>query len=256
MNILLPRFTTTQAMDQYATILENVRAGAAPHQLPRLSLGGAAPNPTGGRAATDEDLRRWRKQAIDDMTGYLPTGAKESRDLYAARLGRVLVETIDPSPADAAHDGVWSFLSLQLFPDYVMHRWPLNADGVLPRDRWIGAQDGRDRNFLKSCWRRWRVFGDLTERRPVPLGEDEYVALLERSALARNQRVLRLAAEQILAAPEGLARTTFAREFMKRITYQTGALSLDLLNDEELGALVSAAAADVLAELLPRRAQG
>ena len=94
---------------------------------------------------------------------------------------------INPSPSDAAHDGVWSFLTLMLFPDILADRWPATSpSGELPRDRWIGRQAGRDRNYFKLAWRRWRILGTVMSETGDAFGEDEFGALFERSAVAET----------------------------------------------------------------------
>lgn len=184
------------------------------------------------------------------MSG-VSVGSPDGNQRRTAALGRAVSEVIDPSPSDAAHDGGWSFLTLWMFPDIVHARWS-GSDGTLPVDRWIGAQAGRDRNDLKLAYRRWRIFGDILLQGSPLLGEDELVALTERSALARNQRVVRVAARQILqpGAPEN--RSAHARELMKAITYRTGPLILDLLSDEDLTQLVG----DLATEVAARRKGG
>ena len=116
----------------------------------------------------------------------------------------------------------------------------------MSRDRWIGAQaGGRDRNYLKTCWRRWCLLEGMLEVGAQPLGEDELVALTERSALARNPVLIRAAARRVLAFRDHGNRSRFARQFLKEITFQTGPLQLDLLTRDEIGALLDELAAKV-----------
>ena len=251
---LIPRFSPAQAAARLEESQEHLRQGKHPLELVQIELAGAIPNPTGGEAATHTDLSAWRVGLMNALNG-IRTGSKRENDIHSIELGKALDKVINPSPSDAAHDGVWSFLSLMVFPDVVHARWP--ADPItheLSRDRWIGRQLGRDRNYLKLSWRRWRALGTVMEEATTKLGEDEFGALLERSAVARNLRLVQAAAQEIVAFTDDGARTEFARALMKRVTYQTGPLNLDVLSTEELTDLVRDCGASVLSLGAPRRA--
>lgn len=251
---LVPRFTAQQAGQRLLEIQDELRAGKRGPELVRVELGGAVPNPTGGEAPSQDHLRHWQCEVSLRMAGQR-TGTKIENDQHGLRLGRAISEVIDPIPSDAAHDGVWSYLSTMLFPDLVLARWPAEAtsDG-LSKGRWIGAQLGRDRNYLKVSWHRWQVLGPVMEDVSQPLGEDEFGALLERTSVARNTRLVRAAARQIVDFQAPTARSDFAREFMKELTYLTGPLNLELLTDDELTRLTGDLARTVAERSRPRRA--
>lgn len=251
---LIPRFTTQQAGNRLEELQDLLNEGRRPLELVSPQMSEAVPNPTGGEAASHEDLMHWRRQVMDELSGFT-TGTKALNDRHGARLGRALSRVIDPIPSDAAHDGVWSFLSLNLFPDVVFARWPPESSTMeLSKDRWIGAQLARDRNYLKLSWRRWQVLGAIIDSAATPLGEDEFGALLERTSVARNERLVRLAAEEIVAFSAHGSRMDFAREFMKILTFQTGPLSLDVLDDLELAEVIREASEDASTLSVPRRA--
>lgn len=252
---LIPRFNTEQAGSRFSEIQKRVAEGAKGHELVRLDMGAAMINPTGGEAPTSGDLQGWRSSVMDRMKGIDPS-TKETRDQHGVALGRAISECIAPSPSDAGHDGVWSFLSLWLFPDVVLLRWGASADGGLPVDRWVGAQLGRDRNYFKLSWRRWQVLGDVMSGGTQPLGEDEFGALLERTSMARNAPLIRAAARQVLGYRGTSSRMDFTRTFMKELTYLSGPLQLDVLDEEDLQALVHDVAENVLHRAHPRRAVG
>ena len=231
---LIPRLTAQQAGERLQEIEIRLAQGASPSQLPVIQMGDAVPNPTGGSAPTQQILDQWRHGVLDAIT--LDAGSKSANDMHAIQLGRALAQEISPNPSDVAHDGAWWFLSLMIFPDLVADRWP-PKDGKLPADRWVGGKPGRDRNYLKTAWRRWMMFGELLLEAETPLGEDELVNLLERSSVARNHRLIRAAAKQIVGH-QGSQRMDFARELMLRLTYQTGPLVLDIWPNDELQGLV------------------
>lgn len=257
-NRLIPRLTAKGAEIRLTEIQDAVTAGVPIESLVNLDPREAIPNSTGGQAATDEDLQQCRSRVRGAVQAPSTTPGKDGRDLHGIQLGRALCEVINPLPSDAGHEGVWSFLSLYVFPDIVWERWTGEVhDGErrLPPDRWIGAQAGRDRNYLKASWYRWSVLGDVMETADPPLGEDEFLNLLERTAVARNRRLVVAAARAVSRHDSSHGgRMDFTRELMKAISYQTGARSLDLLSDEEIEALVEDQAAKVRSLQGARRA--
>lgn len=238
MNRLVPRLTTGQAQQRFVELEKLLDEDGLVETFVAVDLPIAAANPTGGQVATPAEIAGWREAILHRMEEIPPTRGEAAR--FGAELGRAIEEIISPMRADAAHDGVWAFLTLAVLPDVVLRRWgPGGENNRLPADRWIGRAamgGGRDRSYLKTVWRRWRVLGPLMLQAPM-LGEDELVQLFERTAIARNERLVRVCAQEVLAF-EGQGRMEFARELMKLVSYQTGVRLLDVLPDEELEALV------------------
>lgn len=234
---LIPRLTTEQAGSRLTEIEQRLADGAKGHELVRVDMGSATLNPTGGEAPTSSDLQAWRQAVIERMKG-ARTGTKTENDRHGARLGQAIADCINPSPSDAAHDGVWAYLSLWMFPDLVLQRWGSSPE-ALSVDRWIGSPLGRDRNYLKTSWRRWQLLGDILWEGSTPLGEDEFGGLLERTSMARNKDLLRAAARQVLMYSGSFGRMEFTRLYMKELTYLSGPLHLDTLTNEELQALAA-----------------
>lgn len=242
-NLLMPRITAAQARVRLVDLEAFYTLESAPLPPVFVDFPGAVPNPVGGQAASPSNVRMWRESVLLRMQSASTVSVIES-NRHSLLLGQAIAEIIDPVVADAGHDGVWSFLSLYVFPDLVFQRWPGNVeDGrrQLPVDRWVGAQISRDRNYVKSAWRRWRIFGDLLLEANPPLGEDEYGALLERSAVARNHRLVVRSAEAIIShgsGQRGAGRSAFAREFMKLVALQTGPKALEVLSNGEMDELM------------------
>lgn len=243
MRYLIPRITSAQARARLEEIQGAFEDGADARALVRIECPEAVPNATGGPPASWPDIQRWRDEVVDALPVLDGPKRKQFNDRHAIDLGRAVAEVIDPIPSDVAHDGTWRYLSLYVFPDVVAARWPaaLQADGRLrvPVDRWVGAPEGRDRNYLKTSWTRWVMLGDVLTGADPLLGEDELVQLMERSAVARNRRLIRATARVICSYTGRLGRMDFARELLKAVCYQTGARSLDVLSDQELGDLVA-----------------
>ena len=246
-SLLIPRLSTSEASKILTDHARSLEGGALPEELVRLEDVPGTPNPTGGAAASPADVQRWRWEVVELLDG-IDTHSREGRDALGVALGQAIEDVIHPVPADVAHDGTWSYLSLVVFPDVVNRRWPgevRNARLILPDERWIGHQTTtRDRNYLKLSWRRWIILGEVMREARPRLGEDEFGALLERTAVARNRRLVTTAARTIiLRGPEYPGgRMEFSRQLMKRIAERTGPLLLDIRSDEEILSVVDAEA--------------
>lgn len=183
--------------------------------------------PTGAVVATADQIGSVRTHVMEQLAPWM-TGRPLGRDAtvtFDIALGKALHESLSILPADAAHEGTWSFLSAVVFPDVVWARFP-----DLHRDRLIGK---RHRNTLRRAWARYDVIGDLQSQAVVPLGEDEMTGLFERSQLARDRQLLRTLAQMILDS-DAANRSQFARGLLKGVTALTGTFLLDGLGPDEL----------------------
>lgn len=196
----------------------------------------AAPVPTGGHIASSDEIWSAREEVLAAIDPWLDYGALKLRDgrsvSFDVQLGKSLHEALRILPADAAHDGTWSFLSLVVFPDVVAYRFP-----ELHPDRFVGKYP---RNALRRVWFRQELLGDLLPKARFPLGEDEATGLFERTALARNRRLAKLLAIEVMSRPEA-GRSLWARKLYKRVTFATGPRMLDHLPEDQLQGLIDAA---------------
>jgi hypothetical protein len=191
----------------------------------------AAPVATGGRVATSEYIADVRAAVLTMIEPWHRLGAvpRSQAAAFDLALGRALHEHLQIVPADAAHDETWSFLTLVVFPDVAVSRFPdMHANRLI----------GTPRNALRRTWLRQEVLGDLLHSTARPLGEDELVGLFERSALARNHALIRRLAVAVLAYDGPVARSEWARDLYKRMTFSTGPRLLDALSDAELDAII------------------
>lgn len=195
----------------------------------------AAPVATGTRVAAsrlEEVCDRVRQAAVE--RGY-PESLRRGREwTFDSAAGRALYETMDIIPADAATEGVWSFLSLIVLPEIGPWRFPERA-----QDRLLG----HPRNVFRRSWWRAHVLGVDLDEAPEgqqPLGEDELVQIMERPTLAANPAVARAVRDGIFrgAARVPAARSEFGRDLTKRVLRLTPFISLDLLSEPELTMLV------------------
>lgn len=235
MPLVYPRIGDALGLELLARLRETVAKKEPLEALIGFDHPAAAPVATGASVATRARLEDIRAQVIDSVAHLWTPGlevAHARRSELDRRLGVRLHSVLDILPADAAHSGTWTFLTLVVFPDLAWARFP-----DLHESRMLGGP----RNALRRTWARHHVLGDLHSEPRNPLGEDELVGLFERSALARNKRLVRVLAREVLAS-EATPRSDFARRLYKTVTHLTGPLLLDSLTDHQLGALVRAAA--------------
>lgn len=248
--VVIPRLRAGEAIQLLADHARRLGEGTTPDYLvdtDRITTD----DPSAGPLPDADQVAAWREAVVARLTGFDLT-TKAGRDGYGMELGRAIAEVIDPIPADASHDGVWSYLSLRVLPDVVYARWPgetIVGELRLPADRWIGVQSGnQDRSYLKQAWRRWTILGDVMGDADPLLGETEFGALLDRASLARNQRLVRECARAILkyGADQPGGRAEFARKFTGLIAARTGSMLLDILSDEELADFVEEEASGIV----------
>jgi hypothetical protein len=199
-------------------------------QLVEIDHPRAAPVATGGSPASKEQIRSVRKAVEGAVNKWVIQGTVASDEIAAfdRTLGRALHESMQIIPADAAHDEMWSFMTLVVFPDLAVLRFPdLHEDRLL----------GKPRNALRRAWLRHEVIGDLLYSASRPLGEDELVGLFERSAVARNRSLVRRLTITVQEY-NGLGRSKWARKLYRDVTVATGPRLLDAVSDEELDALI------------------
>lgn len=194
------------------------------------------PVATGGRIAEPSRLENLRAALMETMAPWLAgtdpvatiSGDSARFDIV---LGKALHKELEIIFSDAAHLDTWSFIGLVLLPDITVARWPsLNPDRVL---------GNRSKHAMQRLWIREHVLGDILDpNQPKPLGEDELFQLFDRTALSRNHRLVRILAATV-QANSSTARSEWARELYKRVTFLTGARLLDVLDDQELSDLVA-----------------
>lgn len=184
-----------------------------------------------GRIATQDEIKRVRATVIDEVAEWLASGHLTSlqRTELDAKLGRALHHALDIVPADAAHEGTWSFLTLVVFPDVAAVRFP-----DFHVDRFVGTP----RNALRRTWQRFESLGDLPAPSAGGLGEDELVGLLERTQLVRNQALARALASRVMAYT-GTKRSLWARDLYKIATFQSGLRLLDAFDQYEIELFVA-----------------
>ena len=193
---------------------------------------------TAGATASEAKLREVRDsvQAVLNDLGF-PRPARGRRgDAAASRFDQILPgllhRTMDIVPADAANEGVWSFLSLVLLPDAAAWRYP---------DMHPDRMTGHRRNVFRRLWWRAEVLGAGPLDPPARLGEDQLVAVMERPTIGGDRRLARSFCQAVLSKLETRIATggmTLMRESAKRLIRFTPFIAMGALEQEALGQLM------------------
>jgi hypothetical protein len=172
-------------------------------------------------------------RSIVDRLGFPePKRRQEAFSQFDHDLPKLLCESMQIVPADAAAEGVWSFIGLVLLPDIAAWRYPNRS-----RERMIGLP----RNAFRRLWWRGFVLGHSPHDAPAVLGEDQLVAVMERPTIGGNARLARafckIVTEAQIAHP-GLSPMFIMRESAKRLMRFTPFICTDALSDEALMSLL------------------
>lgn len=228
--LLYPRLSRTAAQ---RILAERSEASLTElHALGMVSHPEAAPSATGGHpvpAGKLLELQAAIREVAEDA-GF-PNSIAGSTQSFDRPCGSALYRQMDIVPADAAEEGVWSFISLVLVPEIGPWRFPRQTE-----ERILG----RPRNVLRRLWwRAWALGPDLTQA-PTgcqPLGEDESVAIMERPSLGGNRRSARALRDALWRAElAGLSapRSEVMRQLARRLRATKSHLSLDAIDDQPL----------------------
>jgi hypothetical protein len=237
MNHVYPRLPTATAYELLAeysllTVAELRAHSAAEH--PRTQWYPTAPARVGPEEL--QDLRDVVRR-VAARHGYPDLQAQRSPNYtrFDQDLGPEMYRVMRIVPADAADEGVWSFLSLVLLPDVSLWRFP-NRQHRDDYERIVG----RSRNVFRRIWWRAYAFGADPGGPSSQLLEDEAVAIMERPTLGGDPRVARAIAtahlERVRERP-GLPRTEVMRQATKRIRRLASVLTIGALDDSQLAQL-------------------
>lgn len=198
-------------------------------------------SPSVNVAVASERKIKSLRQGIDGILDEIKAIDGTARRHYAfdTRIGMFLADELEVIPAQSGSVDMWSYLGVVVFPDVHSHRFNLSEERVL----------GGPRNTLRRLWYRERVLGDLLRVEERPLGEDELVALTERSRLSRNAALVQGLAKRILALKDVGQRSYFVRDLMKNISKESGTVLIDSLDEEQLEELIDRAEARTRTQL-------
>lgn len=238
----LPRSAARQLISERADlqVTELVDLGATHHP-------DAEPSATGGHPADSRKIQEVQTaiRSVAQAAGFPRPIAGSTQD-FDRPCGSTLFKVMGIVPADAAEEGVWSFLTLVVVPEIGPWRFPAQAE-----DRLVG----RPRNVLRrTWWRAWALGPDLATAPDgcQPLGEDESVGIMERPSLGGNRRTAR-AIQAALWRAEGRGLSVPRSELMRQLARRTRAtkshIQLDALTEDQLEALLDRIVAESLEAL-------
>lgn len=231
--ILYPRFSAADAQKVLEDVRTDVEAGRPPRTISPL---GEHPlrqsGSVGGHPATDEQIQALDRAVRDAVP---PGSAAADRNWGATfdrEVSRALYEHLGDFLGATAQSGVWSFLSLVVFPDLVLERFP--ARKGLSAERFL---EGR-RNTFSRLHQRRAIFGDLMDREDVHILEDDFVGLVDRD-ISSDHRLAAALIRRAVRPPAGVDRRAFARELYKEALFEVKGTELRALDDETLESVVA-----------------
>jgi hypothetical protein len=233
---------------EWGRALVSAHAGIEPGALRafgRLDHPDAAPAATGGTPASLDRLATVQRavREVADGAGFPSPLVRGREQTFDRPCGGALYRSMDIVPADAAAEDVWTFLTLVVVPEIGPWRFP---------DRSEERILGRPRNVLRRLWwRAWALGPDLDSAPEgcSPLGEDEFVGIMERPSLGGDPRIARAVRDAIWRmepALGGAARSDAARQLTRQFRASMSYVCVEALSDAELAALVDEAAASAV----------
>ena len=210
-----------------------------------LSHRAAAPVPTGGQPAGQDQILEVQEaiRAVADAAGFPEPLRRNQEQTFDRPCGTALFRTMRIVPADAASEDVWTFLTLVVVPEIGPWRFPDRAENRLV---------GKYRNVLRRLWWRAWSLGEDLEYAPegcTPLGEDEFVGIMERPSIGGNPRTAQAVRDTLWRLEaDGLptGRSDVARELTRRFRAFLAYLCVDALSDLELEALLNEVAREAV----------
>jgi hypothetical protein len=203
----------------------------------------AAPAPTGGHPVDEKLLLELQTEVrnVASDSGFPKRLKRGKEQAFDRPCGSALFGKMGIVTADAADEGVWTFLTLVLLPEIGPWRFP---------DQDENRMLGRPRNVLRRLWwRAWAFGGDL-DFAPTgckPLGEDEFVQIMERPSLGGNPRVASAIRDALWRAESNgstVSRSELMRQLTRRVRATRSHIALDSLTDPQLDELLDGAAAE------------
>jgi hypothetical protein len=239
MKVVFPRLDEVVALSllaEYSHLTLDELSGRATLSHPRTSW-----YPTATKRVTHDVLQmlQYETRRIAYINGYPTLQRQRSPSLisFDQQVGPTIYSLMNIVPADAAHEGVWSFISLILAPDVAFWRYP----NRLFRDDYERIL-GKPRNVFRRLWWRSHIFGIGPTAPSSLLLEDEAVGIMERPTIGGDPRLANAVARRHLAwvrdRPE-IPRTELMRQVTRRIRRLSSVITFGMLDDKELASTLS-----------------
>lgn len=250
MTILYPRLvaqTGRELLDGYrGKTIDEVASGAGTHHPAAYYAA------TGGEPARDGHLRELaeaiRQRAKD--YGYPTSAGDAARTAFDHELAIVLHEIMDLVPAEAACEGMWTFMACRLVPDVVL--WRFGTDNA---ERWLGR--GLVRHALGRLWWQAHTLGiernDTWEYSLLPaFSESDLNQVFERRAIGGVPPLVRALARS-LSEPDvrksSVARRDLVRDVTKRLLRLLPFTSFMAMDSDDLRTRVDAVVTESMSAL-------
>jgi len=203
----------------------------------------------GAQRVSEAALLKLRERIVDlaEKNGYPSRRTRRDQQHFDFTAVRLLLESMDIVPAEAARDEVWQYLTCVLVPDVVFWRFADPKSGRIDSRRILGG----NRNALGRLWWRGYLLQDLGAEDGLwlldperALNEDNLVALLERTSTAGLGRLsVTIAKEYLRRRPDVLRLGSspaqrLMREGMKRLVRFASFIEFEALTSEESSQLV------------------
>ena len=186
-------------------------------------------NPVGGRRVSRdrlELLRSGMREVAEMLRFPEPLGRRTGE--FDRVYTELLYRGMGIVPADAGHEGVWSFVSLVLTPELPVWRYPSRNEERLR---------GLPRNAFRRLWWRAHTLGHTSDSITYRLTEDQLVQIEERPTIGGDPRVARALANALEKARERFTDISYEdlmREGAKYFIRLTPSISVYSLSDQQL----------------------
>ncbi|NYD53882.1 hypothetical protein [Microbacterium pseudoresistens] len=234
MGAIYPRFSTDDARRAFTELENAVAMGQPPpsfthgthHPRAYFGVGGAG-------TVTVMELAALRNEMREQLST-VATGQRNYDRKFDLLAGESLALWFsDDLRGQAAHPGMWSYLTIAILPDLAVRRFPLDKHGRLSPDRFLAGR----RNVFYRAYLRSVVLGPLLYDPEVELFEDDLVGLIDRN-LSSDHRLARFISEQIASTQKDLPRRDIVRAGLKGVQFESRVTDLGSLADDELRELI------------------
>lgn len=219
------------SVDEAKTISTLAEEASTSHPKSRLSE-------TGLKCAGDADLQSLRDEILTVAATYgYPHRTSEKSNAFSKfdrEATHVFLKHVDAPVNDARSTELWNFITTVLLLDVASWRFPNNT-GNPKFNRYLGSSP---KSTFKKLWWRGHVLGELSDR----IGEDQSVALLERTSVAGDPRLPKVIISEFTGrtdtnASSGNLSDQF-RSTMLITKAQLATVCVEALDDDQVAQLV------------------
>lgn len=220
------------SVEKNRSVRELAAEAATSHPKSRLSE-------TGLSCATEADLQQLRDDiiAVAEKYGYPDRTLEKNRAFseFDREATHVLMKHVDTPVNDARSTELWNFLTVVLLLDIASWRFP-NKSGNPRFNRYLGASP---KSTFKKLWWRGYVLGELSDQ----IGEDQSVALLERTSISGDSRLPKSIIKTFIdpTGPVSSSKnfTHVFRSTMFIIKAQQAPICIEALDDDQIDQFVA-----------------